>query len=73
MIYCKCGPKESKRLKWHKWFAWFPVVIEEYSNGSKTKIWWQRIWRISKKHERDYEPYGFYYTNKYQINKPKEI
>lgn len=36
--------KNQRRMNWHKWFAWYPVVIAEKDNH-KIKIWLQYIWR----------------------------
>ena len=33
---------------WHKWFAWYPIVIETYDEKEVTKVWWQYVWRTGK-------------------------
>ena len=48
MIYCTNKTWEHKYYKkeqWHRWFAWYPVDIEEFTDGSKIKVWFQTIWR----------------------------
>ncbi len=32
-------------FKWHYWFAWYPVTVYVYSDGSKKKIWWEWVYR----------------------------
>jgi hypothetical protein len=44
----KDGPtwEETKRIRaeWHKWFAWYPVVIR-IEEGHKIKAWLQYVER----------------------------
>lgn len=34
------GVRNYKKMKWHKWFAWRPVVVgKEYFSYSLSRIW----------------------------------
>ena len=74
MIYCKKAPRKYKLLKWHRWFAWFPVTGANCPNGSKIKVWLQWIFRKGTLRYGDREPMKRnIWDFKYQINKPKDI
>jgi hypothetical protein len=30
---------------WHKWYAWFPVVVGETSDGHMIYAWFEVVWR----------------------------
>lgn len=51
MIWLSDETKESYKNrieKWHKWFAWFPVVIgKQKKNGIErnVKVWFRNIYR----------------------------
>lgn len=36
-------PKKSK-LKWHKWFAWYPICIAKHIDGSREYAWLEYVW-----------------------------
>ena len=34
-----------RREQWHRWFAWFPVIVEITEDGHKVKIWLETVER----------------------------
>lgn len=42
--------KKIKFEKWHKYFAWFPVAVDEYSDGTKKKVWLEDVMRRGEYH-----------------------
>jgi len=38
--------KQQTRDCWHKWFAWFPVVVKAYPDGAVKKAWLRTVLRI---------------------------
>ncbi len=43
-------PKDS-REQWHEWFAWYPITV--MVDGTKERLWWEPVWRISVRHMND--------------------
>jgi hypothetical protein len=38
--------RKKKQLEtWHKWFAWYPVVVGITKDNRKIKIWWEYVER----------------------------
>jgi len=37
--------KQNMKLNWHKWFAWFPVTVKQYADGSVKKVWLEYVMR----------------------------
>jgi len=37
--------KHNTKLNWHKWFAWFPVTVKQYADGSAKKVWLEYVMR----------------------------
>jgi hypothetical protein len=35
---------------WHKWFAWYPVVVKEYDDGAVKRVWLQTVLRRRKRY-----------------------
>jgi len=53
----------NHKCDWHTWFAWLPVVVHTYEDGSKKMIWLSRVLRKETLH------LGFecdYYTWEYK-------
>lgn len=42
--------KLLEKTKWHKWFAWYPVVIGETKNKHLIKVWLQYVYRRGVSH-----------------------
>ena len=56
--------KISERKEWHKWFAWYPVEVDETKDGHKIKIWMQYVNRRALYDESPSWPYflGWQYS-----------
>ena len=37
--------KVEYKKRWHTWFAWHPIVIKRYPDGSLKKLWLTRVLR----------------------------
>ena len=57
MVYFKKRKSKYEKLKWHKWFAWYPVVVEITPDGDKKKIWLEYVLRC----------YKMYYEHTYSV------
>lgn len=42
--------KKKKKEQWHKWFAWYPVVIRITEDHHEVKAWLQYVERIGRFH-----------------------
>lgn len=64
---------EKKRRKedWHKWFAWFPVVIGITADHHRIKAWLQVVERKGrfKRYTIDYTNYYNYYYEYRKLEK----
>lgn len=38
--------KNELKQQWHRWFAWYPVVVGETVLGRKIKIWLEYVERM---------------------------
>jgi hypothetical protein len=38
-----------RREFWHRWFAWYPVVVSKTTDGHKIKVWWEYVERKGKR------------------------
>ena len=49
MRWIKKRPPETRRYKrlamWHRWFAWYPVVLEDGGMAGQKKVWLESIER----------------------------
>jgi len=48
MIFCTNKTflyRRKRKERWHNWFAWFPVTLEVYQDGSKVKAWLTTVQR----------------------------
>ena len=56
--------KHSRKCKWHKWFAWYPVK-QRLENGYYQYFWLQTVWRrLKMKYEykdKDFTPPDYEY------------
>jgi len=34
-----------RKAEWHRWFAWHPVAVKTYPDGSEKMIWWEPVLR----------------------------
>jgi hypothetical protein len=53
--------KYDRRIKWHQWFAWYPVTVGRVIIGNKTrkvKAWLQPVMRKWRDHHFDYKEIG---------------
>lgn len=44
LAHQKLRERARKECVWHKWFAWYPVIIE-HDEGSQTKAWLEFVGR----------------------------
>ena len=35
----------KRKLHWHKWFAWRPIVVGRYPNGRRNIVWLEYVKR----------------------------
>lgn len=38
--------KSTNKYEWHKWFAWYPVLVEDEDTGARMWIWLETVERI---------------------------
>jgi len=44
MWYIKFNKNQEKE-RWHRYFAWYPVTVYKYPDGSRKKIWLETVER----------------------------
>ena len=67
MIFCTNKTwkyKKQQREKWRRWFAWYPVEIEELPDGSVIRAWCQWVWRKGE-YWASWDDDGWIYEYKY--------
>lgn len=62
MYWIKINRLQELR-KWHEWFAWYPVPVFTYPDGSKKKVWLKKVKRCMGEY---FDQDGNYYEKCYK-------
>lgn len=53
--------KYNRKSNWHKYFAWFPVVVGLTSDNREIKVWWEWVERKGEITYATFPDWYFYY------------